>query len=335
MRPVLSACFALVLAACATPLDNMPPHHSPSGFRNPHNADPHGGRELLKFLWRWYTEPWTPVDFPLRRPDSAALRAPDAQQLTWIGHSTFLIQSPGLNVLTDPHLSQRASPVGFAGPQRLVPPALDFAGLPPIHAVLISHDHYDHLDLPTVRRLAAEHAPQFFVPLGLKALLEREGIGRVTELDWWQSATGTDYTVTAVPVQHFSGRGAFDRNRSLWAGFVLEVQGRRVFFAGDTGYSPDFAEIGRRFAPLDLSLIPIGAYDPRSFMQPMHVNPEEAVQIHRDLGSRQSYAMHWGTFRLTLEPLDEPPRRLRAALDAAGLAPEAFQVLQHGQTRPW
>jgi N-acyl-phosphatidylethanolamine-hydrolysing phospholipase D len=335
MRSALFALLALALAACASPSENMPAHHSPDGFRNPHNADPHGGRELLKFLWRWYTEPWTPVDFPLRQPDPAALRAPGAAQLTWIGHSTFLIQTAGLNVLTDPHLSQRASPLSFAGPRRLVPPALDFAGLPPIHAVLISHDHYDHLDLPSVRRLAADHAPQFFVPLGLKALLEREGIGNITELDWWQSAAGTDYTVTAVPVQHFSGRGAFDHNRSLWAGLVLEVKGRRVFFAGDTGYSPDLAEIGRRYAPLDLSLIPIGAYDPRSFMQPMHVNPEEAVQIHRDLGSRQSYAMHWGSFRLTLEPLDEPPARLRAALAAAGLPAAEFQVLAHGETRHW
>lgn len=335
MRPALPACFAPALAACAPTLDNMPAHHTPSGFRNPHNTDPHGGRELFRFLWRWYTEPWTPVAFPRQRPDPAALGAAGVSQLTWIGHSTFLIQAQGVNVLTDPHLGERASPVGFAGPRRLNPPALDFAGLPPIHAVLISHDHYDHLDLPSVRRLAADHAPQFFVPLGLKALLEREGIGKITELDWWQAAARPDYTVTAVPVQHFSGRGAFDRNRRLWAGFVLELAGRRLFFAGDTGYSPDFAEIGRRFAPLDVALIPIGAYDPRRFMQPMHVNPEEAVQIHCDVGSRQSYAMHWGTFRLTLEPLDEPPRRLRAALDAAGLVPETFQVLQHGQTRPW
>ncbi|MGH8541354.1 MAG: MBL fold metallo-hydrolase, partial [Stenotrophobium sp.] len=253
--------------------------------------------------------------------------------LTWIGHASFLVQWNGLNILTDPHLTARASPLRHAGPKRYQPPALDFADLPPIDAVVVSHNHYDHLDLVTVKRLAREHAPQFFVPLGLKTWFERQGIDKVTELDWWQAASSGALRVTAVPVQHFSGRSASDRNKTLWCGFVLEMAERRVFFAGDTGYSKDFADIGERFAPIDLALIPIGAYEPRSFMRPVHVNPEEAVKIHRDIGSRQSVAMHWGTFRLTLEPLDEPPKQLAVALEAQAVSPESVWVFKHGETR--
>jgi N-acyl-phosphatidylethanolamine-hydrolysing phospholipase D len=278
---------------------------------------------------------FSPPPLPQRKPDVAWLEANRTETaLTWIGHATFLLQIGGLNILTDPHLTERASPLPFGSPRRFNPPALDYADLPKIDVVVVSHNHYDHLDLPTIRRLHADHAPAYFVPLGLKDWFRRIGIRReVHELDWWEHAAHRELTVHAVPVQHFSGRSATDRNRTLWCGFVLEHGGRKVIFAGDTGYSRDFLDIAERFGPMDLAMIPIGAYDPRGFMAPVHVDPEEAVQIHRDLQSRQSVAMHWGTFRLTLEPLDEPPARLAAALDAAAIPRERFWVMEHGETR--
>ncbi|MGQ0620165.1 MAG: MBL fold metallo-hydrolase [Panacagrimonas sp.] len=302
-------------------------------FSNNHRNDAHGGQSLLKFLREMRTSRWTRPSFPKARNDPAWLAANRGQDtFTWIGHASFLIQMGGLNILTDPVLSKRTSPVQWAGPGRLAPLGLTFDELPKVDVVLVSHNHYDHLDEPTVRKLAKRDAPTFVVPLKLREWFERRRIQHVTELDWWQSTEVHGLRVHAVPAQHFSGRGATDRNRSLWCGFVFERGARRYYFAGDTGYGPDFGDIGRCFAPIDVAMIPIGAYDPRSFMRPVHVDPEEAVQIHRDVGSRLSLAMHWGTFRLTLEPLDEPPLRLAAALKSAGVGPDRFRVLVHGET---
>jgi N-acyl-phosphatidylethanolamine-hydrolysing phospholipase D len=309
-------------------------HHHAGRYRNRYSTAAHGPSwELLKFLWRMRTESVRGTDLPVARPDVEAIRANrSASQLVWIGHASFLLQLHGLNIVTDPHLTRRASPLRIAGPPRFNRPALGFRELPALDLALISHNHYDHLDERTVVRLAREHPQlQFVVPMGLKEWFARRHISRVIELDLWQSAEVWGQRVHAVPVQHFSGRSATDHNCTLWCGFVLESRGSRVFFAGDTGYSRDFLDIAQRFAPMDLSLLPIGAYDPREFMQPVHVNPEEAVQIHRDVQSRLSVAMHWGTFRLTLEPLDEPPRRLAEALQAARIAADEFRVLRHGE----
>jgi N-acyl-phosphatidylethanolamine-hydrolysing phospholipase D len=304
-------------------------------FRNNYLHERHGMREFMRFLWNFARQPVAPVAFARAQPDAAFLAANRTRPtLTWIGHASFLVQAGGLNVLTDPHFTARASPLRFAGPARLVPPGLALEALPPIDLVLVSHNHYDHLDEGTVRELARRHPRAvFIVPLGLRRWLRARGIASAIELDWWQAHAGAGFSVTAVPAQHFSGRGAADRNRTLWCGFVLEAGGRRTYFAGDTGYSRDFADIGRRFAPIDLALLPIGAYAPRWFMRPMHVNPEEAVRMHRDLCARQSVAMHWGTFRLTEEPLDEPPRALARALADAGIPPERFAVYRHGEMR--
>ncbi len=303
-------------------------------FHNNYSREPHGlSGAFLKFLLDMRTMSWKRPDFRRAANDPAWLKANRTQAaLTWIGHSSFLLQFGGLNVLTDPHLTRRTSPLSWAGPERLAPLGLNFADLPKIDLVVISHSHYDHLDLASVQRLAREHDPLFVVPLKLKAWFEDKGMPNTVELDWWQSAAHKGMSVTAVPVQHFSGRTATDRNKTLWAGFVLEHGGKKVFFAGDTGYSKDFSDIGKKFAPMDLSLIPIGAYNPRGFMRSVHVNPEEAVQIHQDVGSKLSIGMHWGTFRLTLEPLEEPPQKLAAALEAAHIASEKFRVLQHGET---
>lgn len=312
-----------------------PNHHTSRGFRNTYAHQHRGPRDLLKFLWGWRRKPGRTVNFPVATPDPGFLAANRTRPtLTWIGHSTFLVQLGGLNILTDPHFSERASPLRWAGPARLAPPGLGLNNLPPIDVVLISHNHYDHLDEKSVHGLV-RHCPKavFVVPLGLRRWLQQRHVPNTVELDWWQRHDGRGFSVTAVPAQHFSGRGATDGNRTLWCGFILEVADRKLYFAGDTGYSKDFADIGRRLGPVDLALLPIGAYEPRWFMRAMHVNPEEALKIHRDVGARRSVAMHWGTFRLTEEPADEPPRALARALADAGIAPDEFWVLQHGEMR--
>ena len=338
-----TACIVLpLLAGCATaPTMNLDkPHHTPNGFRNSYAS----GWTRASF-WQWQLERWrkgvpkNPRDgwhFPSERPDVAWITANrTVPALTWLGHATFLVQAGGLNVLTDPHLSERASPFGFAGPKRVMPPALEIRELPHIDAVVVSHNHYDHLDETTVRRLAHQSggSPRFFVPLGLKAWFSGRGIHDVVELDWWQSADVGGVRFTLAPVQHWSARTPWDRNRTLWGGWRVDAPDLSFFFAGDTGYSKDFADIRARLGPVDIALIPIGAYEPRWFMGVMHVDPEEAVKIHRDLDARESIAMHWGTFVLTDEPLDEPPHKLAMALRAAGIPHDRFRVMKHGETR--
>ena len=206
--------------------------------------------------------------------------------------------------------------------------------MPPIHLVLISHNHYDHLDEATVRQLHRRFGDNlcFCIPMGLRRWFEKRGIHNLVELDWWQSTPLVGKNeVFCLPAQHFSGRTATDTNTSLWCSWLLEMDGFRFYFGGDTGYGQLFHDIGELFAPIDLALLPIGAYDPRWFMAPVHVAPEEAVKIHQDIGARQSVAMHWGTFVLTDEPMDEPPRRLRLALESQGISESVFRVMQHGE----
>ena len=269
--------------------------------------------------------------------DGAMLRANEAMPtVTWISHATLLIQLDGLNILTDPHWSDRASPVSFAGPKRLVPPGLRFEHLPPVHLVLISHDHYDHLDLQTVRRLANVHRPQFLVPLRLKKWFEEMEISNVKELDWWDSQKIQDILVTCTPVQHFSGRTLWDSNRRLWSGWAVQGRRNQFFFAGDTGYYPElFQEIGRRLGAFNLAAIPIGAYLPPYMMKFVHSTPEQALQIFSDIRAERFLAMHWGTFDLTDEPIDEPPTRLKAETHRLGLDPTRVWVMRPGETRSW
>ncbi|XP_077450154.1 N-acyl-phosphatidylethanolamine-hydrolyzing phospholipase D isoform X2 [Stigmatopora argus] len=259
-------------------------------------------------------------------------------RVTWLGHATVLVEMDGLNILTDPIFSQRASPVQFMGPKRYRGPPCSVQQLPRIDAVVISHSHYDHLDAGTVAGLNGRFGVElrWFVPLGLMDWMGKAGCENVMELDWWEEncvPTHDHVTFVCTPSQHWSKRTAIDNNKSLWASWAILGPDHRFFFAGDTGYCSVFKEIGRRFGPFDLAAIPIGAYLPRDVMKGQHVDPEEAVQIHVDLQTKHSLAIHWGTFALAYEYYLEPPRRLKEALEQKGLKAESFFTLHHGESR--
>lgn len=363
--PVLALCLLLgaclhapaPTAAAGTP---SPAHHGPEGFRN--SGTPIEDKGLLTLLkWRWQAwretlppPPQAPV--PTQAPDLSFLhhnaRAGTAMQpaITWIGHASVLVQVAGLNLLLDPIFSDRASPLSWIGPKRAQPPALTPATLPHIDAVLISHNHYDHLDLPSLQALARQPGgpPRWIVPLGIGRLLADEalpGAEHTVELDWWQETllpgAAGPVPVALTPAQHWSRRGLNDRNRTLWGGFAVFAPELHLLYTGDTGYSADFQAIRARYAGrqataagggFDLALIPIGAYEPRWFMRAQHINPDEAVQVHQDLGAKQSIGVHWGSFELSFEPLDQPPRDLALARLARGLPEDAFRTLAIGET---
>lgn len=304
-----------------------------------HNIEP-TPRRGLKDFYRWRSEKgWRFRDgiaYPLLVPDAQLLLAPGiTPRLTWIGHASFLFQYRGINLLTDPMFSERCSPFGFMGPKRWTPPALNVDHLPPIQLVLISHNHYDHLDHGTVMDLHRRFgdAVKFLVPAGVKPWFTRRGIHNVTELNWWQSCVLPFGEAFFAPTQHFSGRTPRDANATLWGSWWLKFSDFTLYFAGDTGYGQVFKTMHEVLGAPDLALLPIGAYEPRWFMREVHVDPFDAVRIHCDLQARQSIAMHWGTFVLTDEPMDEPPRKLREALAQQGLAEDCFAVMKHGESR--
>ncbi|KAK9829598.1 hypothetical protein WJX72_006817 [[Myrmecia] bisecta] len=276
--------------------------------------------------------------FPLQQIDYAALNNPprDAIQAIWVGHATVLVQMEGCTFLTDPIFSARCSPVQFAGPKRVVPAPLDVdhSQLPKIDFVVISHNHYDHLDHGSVMRLHKRFGSSmaWYVPLGLEAWFSSCGIRNVTAMDWWEEVQhpGSSVKVVSTPAQHWSSRKGYDRKATLWGGWAVCGEQQRFWFAGDTGYCPVFTDIGKRYGPFDLAAIPIGAYEPRWFMRPQHVDPAEAVQIHQDVKSRRSIGIHCCTFNLTDEAMDEPPSLLLEKAASAGLPANAFTTLKHG-----
>jgi L-ascorbate metabolism protein UlaG (beta-lactamase superfamily) len=255
----------------------------------------------------------------------AAIEGPELRT-TLVNHSTLLLQQRGSNILTDPIWSERASPVSWAGPRRLRQPGVGWESLPRIDTVLISHNHYDHLDLPTLRRLHARGGATFVVPSGVGRLLRSENIGPVHELDWGESLSLAGVTIHCVPALHFSSRTPFDRNRTLWCGYMLQMPERMVYFAADTAFGSHFAQIREKFGPPHVAFLPIGAYEPRWFMSPVHMGPDEAVNAHRILGAKTSVAIHHGTFQLADEAIDTPAQQLiRCAGDAF------FLILNNGQ----
>ena len=259
--------------------------------------------------------------------------------MTWVGHSTVLLQLGPLNVLTDPMWSERASPARWVGPRRFMTPAVDFDELPEIHVVLLSHNHYDHLDAPTVRRMA-ERYPEttWLCPMGLGTLLQSLGVRKTVERDWWETVDAQGFSAACVPAQHFSSRTIGDRGDTLWCGWTIQADGVRIFFAGDTALHPEFDQIRTRLGPFDLVMLPIGAYEPRWFMRTVHMNPEDALSAYRALidgaaSPPPCLTMHWGTFRLTDEPVDEPPARFAQRWREAGWPDTANWTLAHGETR--
>lgn len=324
------------------------PHRVGKRFQNPHQQNVHR-RLLHHLLWWWghYDDP-QPLAAP---PEGFVYPNPDLPLVTgkpkvcWLGHSTFLIDLYGVQILTDPVWGERCSPFAFCGPRRHASPPLPLEYLPPLNAVLISHNHYDHLDAKAVKELARRQPDLvWFLPEGLGKWFSKRGIDRYIECDWWEGGTLPmlpEVEFTAVPAQHYSGRSLFDHNSTLWAGWVVAYQKEgqplsTFYFAGDTGYNEvDFKAIGRGWGWIDLSLIPVGVYRPRRFMKPVHVNPEEAVQIHLDVGSRMTVGSHWGTYPLSTEPLSRPPYDLYLALEEKGLSPETFRLLKPGQAVNW
>lgn len=257
----------------------------------------------------------------------------DQSTLIWLGHSSLYISTPEVALVTDPIFSHRASPLSFLGPLRKTPATNAIESMPRLDLILISHNHYDHLDEATILELYQKF-PQLtvIVPLGLKAWFVKRGIEQVIELDWWDSHNFSlqyaPLSIIAVPAQHWSKRGFLDRNRSLWCGYIIELEGKTLYFAGDTGFTPRLKEIGERFS-IDIGLIPIGAYEPRWFMAPpQHISPKEAVEIHQMLKIKQSIGIHWGVFELTDEALDEPPRYLKQSLREANCPESQFITLK-------
>ena len=307
-------------------------HYNGRKFFNPRSEEP-GFWETVKMVASMRYKKW---------PDSVEnkpahnLNAPlnsDQVAMTFVNHATVLIQLPGFTILTDPVWSKRASPLSWIGPKRVREPGIEFASLPKIDLVIVSHNHYDHMDLATLKKLNQRFSPQIFVPLGDKTRLNSAGIKKVEEMDWWDTTSvSSETSITFTPTRHFSSRGPFDRNQALWGSYMIKFQERLIYFGGDAGYSTHFEEIRNRFGPTDLALLPIGAYEPRWFMKAIHMNPAEAVRAHQDLESRQSIGIHFGTFQLTEEEIDAPPRDLERALAQAGLDPKSFVNLPEGVT---
>src|SRR6266853_2462506 len=309
-----------------TSVPRFPKHFDGKRFYNPDAPQAHGLLEVLQ--WKLTTRPEpSPIfisdveqSIPPRRVDGSGLLT------TLVNHSTVLLQQRGFNILTDPIWSERASPLSWIGPRRRRKQGVSWEDLPRIDAVLISHNHYDHLDLPTLHRLAARGDSTFVVPTGGARLLRSENIGPVHELDWGESFILPGFTIHCVPAQHFSSRGIYDRNKTLWCGYVIEYQDRLVYFAADTGFGRHFAQIREKFGSPHLALLPIGAYEPRWFMSPVHMAPDEAVRAHEILAASTSIASHHGTFQLADEGIDTPKQRLMAC--APG---DSFLVLNNGQ----
>ena len=312
-------------------MQTLPSHFDGKRFRN---LEPRRNRygALVRWLLSRRPAPWR--QWSDAQPGAPPPRRSERLRITFINHATFLLQLDGINVLTDPIWSERASPVSWAGPRRRRPPGIRLPDLPPIDLVLLSHDHYDHMDIPTLQRLACDHHPTIYTGLKNARLLARHGIRNVVELDWWREAAArSDMWITAVPAQHFSGRSPFQTDKTLWCGFVVQTNASSVYFAGDTVAGPHIGQIARRFPGIDLAILPIGAFRPEWFMGEVHMSPREAVEAHLALRAHVSVASHFGTFALADDGQDEAVQVLRDVLSHAKLHDTEFWVLGFGEGR--
>lgn len=330
----------LLLGACSTfsaPPYDGPPREDFDGkrFLNPEPGGEKGFRDFLRWTATREPEPWLASIWreytygppPPQRVEEGALR------VTFVNHATMLIQLDGLNILTDPVWSERVGPTSFLGVKRVRPPGIAYEDLPPIDVVIISHNHYDHFDVPTLRRLGRDHQPLILVGLGSGGILEHHGIRGGEELGWSEERRITEHvSIHRTPAQHFSSRGLRDRDTNQWGSYVITSPHGPVYFAGDTGWGSHFEKAAEDFGPMRLAILPIGAYLPRWFMAPVHISPEEALAAHDALRAGTSVAMHYGTFRLADDGEFNPPVRLKRALNEREDAPR-FWVLGFGEGR--
>ncbi|WP_261841201.1 MBL fold metallo-hydrolase [Aliamphritea ceti] len=334
MKAVIITFFSIFLASCITgegDVREQSSHFKEGEFNNYSHAQTHTFWEIV---WTslttdferatWPEQVNTAVDeSPLERVDG------DNVRITFINHATLLVQSGGYNILTDPVFSERASPVSFIGPKRVHKPGIALKNLPKIDAIVISHNHYDHFDLDSVNTLIERDTPQIFTGLGVSQILENTS--NVTEMDWGQSAqVDKNFKLWFLDVQHNSGRSLTDRNTTLWGGFLFEVGKKKIYFGGDTGYADHYKRTFERFGSVDVAFLPLGAYSPRIMFKPVHLNPDEAVQAHKDLNAKVSIGMHFGTFQLSAEPRNEPVELLERAKLKAGIAASSFITLDVG-----
>jgi len=341
LAAVVLVCGATVACVGAQEMTKAgsPKHHlADGGYCNPPGSPPRESTfgDMVSFLFNqmfFVTAPEVPEGFALG-PDEVAsqLAAAGNPSVTWLGHAAFIIRIGGKVILTDPYLGENAGPLGL-GPKRFVAPAIPAESLPPADVMLISHNHYDHLDAATIDAYPHKAVTQVIVPLGLGPFFTERGYTKVLERDWWQDWSSDGLEITTLPAVHFSGRGLGDRNKTLWASFAIAAGSEKVWFSGDTARGEVFAEIGERFGPFDLALIGIGAYEPRIIMKSSHATPEEAVEIARAVRASKAVGMHWGTVMLTPEDPFEAPDRFRRAADEQGYGAENAWILNIGETR--
>lgn len=320
--------------ACTTVKYATSDHYNGSHFFNPWGVNNKKSFwDVLKWKISGSAEKWPES---VKNPPTQLLPRPSSGfTVTWVNHSTFLLQTPHLNILTDPIWSDRSSPVSFAGPERVRAPGISWEELPKIDVVVISHNHYDHLDVETLLKLEKRDQPHFYVALGDKDWLSKKGLTNVSEMDWWQVIERPNLRLTFMPAQHWSARSLWDKNESLWGAWGIEVEGKRIYHAGDTGLGPHFKETRERWGAPDLALLPIGAYRPRWFMKDMHMNPEDAVEAFKLLETKEALGMHFGTFQLTDEKWDQPENDLRKVLENEIEVLGKFHIPIIGVSRPY